>query len=189
VSLISSCGHELNVAENSGASKGNESESPVIAIGEWRNLYRGDPELAGVELSQCLREGPTMRDDSEYYGKHPAEVAYHFWDGRIRWITYYPDGKKIGDQWMKHGDPARFSGRNDTQGYSLLKDLSRVEHGNYISSWGSVDFSFGCDPQFKRHKDPRIALDDAVTAYEERLNGSGPPEKQIVEQAKAPNRR
>ena len=157
-------------------------EPERIAIGKWHNLYKGDPKLAGVELSQCLREGNAYRDDSDYYGKHPAEVAYHFWNGRIRWITYYPDGKKMGDQWMEHGDIAQFSGRTDAKGYSLLKDLRRVELGNYISSWGSVDFSLGSDPQFKRHKDPRRVLDDAVQAYEKRLKACDPLKPQEVEQ-------
>ena len=153
-----------------------------IAIGKWHNLYKGDPQVAGVELSQCLREGNAYRDDSDYYGKHPAEVAYHFWDGRIRWITYYPDGKNMGDQWMRHRDISSFLRRSDPDGYSRLRRIRDEEIGRYISSWGSVDFSLGSDPQFKRHKDPRRVLDDAVQAFEKRLSASGPQKIQEVEQ-------
>ena len=165
-----SCAHNHSKVDGMPGSTESESKIPEIAIGKWTNLYKGDPQLAGVELSQCIREGPTMRDDSIYYGKHPAEVAYHFWDGRIRWIMFYPDGKKMGDQWLNHYDIMKFSRRDDPAGYVELKRIRGEENGKYISSWGSVDFSFGSDPQFKRHKNPIRVIDDAIEAYSKRLS-------------------
>ncbi|HEX7262122.1 MAG TPA: hypothetical protein VF258_09930, partial [Luteolibacter sp.] len=119
--FINSCVHYESESGRVTATAAGELMPPAVPIGIWNNCYVGDTELAGVELSQCIREGPTMRDDSIYYGKHPAEVAYHFWDGRIRWVLFYPDGRKMKDQWLSHYDIAKYSTRNDSIGFDELK--------------------------------------------------------------------
>ena len=170
--MMISCAHNDTGRGNGSVPTEHTSGSLEIPIGQWTNLYKGDPQLAGIELSQRLREGPAMRDDTVYDGRHPAEVAYHFWDGRIRWILYEPDGRKQSEQWMRHADISSFLQRSDPDGYARLSRIRDEETGRYISSWGSVDFSLGSDPQFQRHKDPRRVLDDAVQAYGKRLKVS-----------------
>lgn len=61
----------------------------------------------------------------EYIGKHPAGVSYVFWDGRVRQTTHEPDGKVLEDYWHR------------------------------IAPWNRLDYSFGSDPNFERHEDPR----------------------------------
>jgi hypothetical protein len=61
----------------------------------------------------------------EYIGKHPAGVSYVFWDGRVRQTTHEPDGKVLENYWHR------------------------------IAPWNRLDYSFGSDPKFERHEDPR----------------------------------
>lgn len=61
----------------------------------------------------------------EYIGKHPVGVNYVFWDGRVRKTTHDPDGKVLDDNWHR------------------------------IAHWDRLDYSFGSDPNFERHEDPR----------------------------------
>lgn len=61
----------------------------------------------------------------EYVGKHPAGVIYAFWDGRVRSVTHDPNGKVLDDHWHR------------------------------IAPWNRLDYSFGSDPNFERHEDPR----------------------------------
>jgi hypothetical protein len=75
----------------------------------------------------------------------------------------------MGDQWLNHNDILKFSRRDDSAGYVELKRIRDEENGKYISSWGSVDFSFGSDPEFKRHENPIRVIDDAIEAYRKRL--------------------
>jgi hypothetical protein len=105
---------------------------PRRPVKKWKNLYQNDPELAAIEIDQKPREGNVYEDRSRYDHRHPAEVNYFFWDGRNRWISYEPYGDVLNDEWaqrMKPGDPY----------------------------WDDVyvDFNYGSDPQFKKHKDPR----------------------------------
>lgn len=64
-------------------------------------------------------------DAEAYVGKHPSGVMYVFWDGRVRQTSHKPDGSLQGDFWH------------------------RVAH------WNRLDYSFGSDPNFERHDDPR----------------------------------
>ncbi len=65
-------------------------------------------------------------ETQSHEGKHPGGVIYVFWDGRVRQTVHKPDGTKVEDFWH------------------------RVAH------WNRLDYSFGSDPNFERHKDPRL---------------------------------
>ena len=97
--------------------------------GAWENPFRGDPNLAGVNVIQY---GECPYENWTFDGKHPCNIWYFFWNGRVRQIQYLPDGKVWDDfywpQRLKPGDPF----------------------------WKGVDFAFGSDPQFKKHRDPRL---------------------------------
>jgi hypothetical protein len=97
-------------------------------IGPWENLYKGDPALAGIYLIQ-YPEGAVSFKDYEY--KHPGLIEYFFWDGRVRQIGYRPDGSVNDDFWWPE----------------------KIKPGD--GRWEQADFSYGSDPEFKRHKDPR----------------------------------
>jgi hypothetical protein len=104
------------------------------AVMPYKNLYKSSSTLAGLEVYQKRIVENTMIDTSEYIGKHPGTVCYHFWDGRILTLDYSPDGKIISKNWCHH---------------------SQKEVPEYFNSWEMVDFNKGSDPDFKRHKDPR----------------------------------
>lgn len=146
--------------------------------GEWKNLHENDPGLAGVEISQAPREGQALVDESDsYIGKHPAEVVYHFWDGRMRSTGYYPDGRIRNDQWFPNDGTwegwlkrSKLDARSDAEGFALLrKYVIKEAIMPYIDSWAAVRFEFGSDPNFVSHKDPRVGLIDALNAYEARM--------------------
>jgi len=103
------------------------TSSRKLRPGEWVNLHVGDPNLAGILIIQ-LPDAP--REAIEYIDKHPCYVGYFFWDGRLRVTQFTPEGEKYVDKWMW-----------DTPGSSYL--------------WKGVDYSYGSDPSFRTHKDPR----------------------------------
>ena len=151
-------------------------EAPIT--GPWKNRYQGDPVLAGVEISQAPREGQALVDYSDLYaGKQPAEISYHFWDGRVRSMHFGPDGKTSGDEWH----PSRgtwddrlkmdqLDTRSDIEGYlQLRKHVIAEAVMPYIESLAAVDFTLGSDPEFIKHKDPRASLIDALNQYEQRM--------------------
>jgi hypothetical protein len=105
-----------------------------LKIGHFDNLYQGCAILAGVEAHQLPVVDNAVEDYSDYIGKHPGTIDYHFWDGRICSVRYSPDGKILKREWSQHS-PA-----SDADGYT---------------SWEGVDFSKGSDPEFRHHKDPR----------------------------------
>lgn len=100
----------------------------------YKNLYRDSSELAGIEVYQKPIGDGAPTDNSRYIGKHPGTVCYHFWDGRILWLEYSPNGKITRKEWGHH--------------YEEQKP-------EYFNSWEMVDFNKGSDPKFERHKDPR----------------------------------
>ena len=112
--------------------------SAVVDNGEpsaeckWKNIYAGSPKLAGVivDLSPevCITE---FRN--EWSGKHPYCITYVFWDGTLRLVLYKPNGEVTGGWWVKGKD--------------------KFKQGS--SAWNRVDFTFGSDPNFKTHTDPR----------------------------------
>ena len=100
----------------------------------YKNLYKGSSTLAGIEAYQKPVVDNALGDYSEYIGKHPGTVCYHFWDGRILWLSYSPDGRIIRKEWGHHAEN---------------------EAADYFMSWEMVDFSTGSDSHFKHHIDPR----------------------------------
>lgn len=124
-----------------------DSADRIVPPGEYKNIYRGSSELAGVEAYQVgdavggmdAQHGGAER----YRGKHPGNIAYHFWDGRIRSLIYSPEGRMMNDQWLHH---------------------QPNEVPSYINAWDMVDFSQGSDPEFKRHPDPRLTKKDQTKA-------------------------
>ncbi|CAN5664597.1 hypothetical protein BH09VER1_BH09VER1_00990 [soil metagenome] len=126
--VMAGCAHHSGV--------GTEPKPKTVhnrEIGRWKNIYKGDPKLAGVEVHQF---GECPYDQWLYEGKHPEAVWYYFWDGRVRQIDYEPDGKSYSDQWW----PPEM----------------RLRRGSL--DWQQVDFSQGSDPTFKHHADPRKNL-------------------------------
>ena len=97
-------------------------------VGHWINLYQGDRRLAGVSVEQF---GDDPFEAQRYEGKHPEGVWFYFWDGRVRMITYSPEGAVTSDQWRQE----------------------RVKAG--ATEWDDVDFTYGSDPKFRHHADPR----------------------------------
>ena len=122
-----------------------DSIDRIVTPGEYRNIYRGASELAGVEAYQVGEAVGGMDAQSggaeRYKGKHPGNIAYHFWDGRIRRLIYSPEGKVTDDQWLHHQP-------NEVPGY--------------MNAWDMVDFSQGSDPEFKRHSDPRLPTNGQI---------------------------
>jgi len=95
-------------------------------IGHWDNPYRGNARLAGVDVAQF---GECPHEHRFYEGKHPCEVSFFFWDGRVRSVCYSPDGTIVLDEWWS------------------------IKAGDIL--WDFVDFSHGSDPKFLHHADPR----------------------------------
>ena len=93
----------------------------------WKNLYENDPDLAGIAV---ILEGSS---ELGYIGKHPPGIIYLFWDGKIYQTQHNPDGSIISGGW------------SDT----AINPDSKI--------WNYVDYSFGSDPDFQRHDDPRTA--------------------------------
>ncbi|MCX6854244.1 MAG: hypothetical protein NTV80_04995 [Verrucomicrobia bacterium] len=85
---------------------------------KWKNLFREDANLAGVQFIQF----PDRSDgspDPAYVDSHPSKVRYFFRDGRVKWFSHEPDGRIIG-----YGDE-----------YGILDSDS--------NEWARVDFRFG----------------------------------------------
>jgi len=97
----------------------------------WQNLYAGNPELAGIAVWQSPREGAVYESKTPYIKGHPAEIDYFFWDGRIYGTTFFANG----EAWDKGWWPNKIKAGDD--------------------EWNNVDFSYGSDPPFQTHKDPR----------------------------------
>lgn len=103
-------------------------------IGSFENIYKGDPDLAGLEVYQKPVVDNALVDSSAYIERHPGTINYHFWNGRILNVQHSPDGKVLERQWWRH---------------------SVQEEPGYLGSWEMVDFSAGSDPDFSLHPDPR----------------------------------
>ena len=99
-----------------------------VTIGHWDNPFHRDPKLAGVVVQQF---GECPYNQHLWEGKHPCEIYYYFWDGRVRQCGYEPDGTVREDFWW----PNRLTPGDDR--------------------WSDVDFSHGSDPSFQHHADPR----------------------------------
>lgn len=106
-------------------------EGNNVTKGGWVNIHAGNPELAGVMILQSPIES---HKGISYSGKHPFLVSFVMWDGRVNETYYKPDGQIISAGWW------------------TLKDSKALDPQQL---WHSVDFSYGSDPNFKKHKDPR----------------------------------
>ncbi|MBB5030860.1 hypothetical protein [Prosthecobacter vanneervenii] len=102
-----------------------------FSVGHWENPFRDNPDLAGVAVQQF---GECSYDQHHWEGRHPHEIYFFFWDGRVRQCGYEPDGTLLEDFWWP-------------------EDMRLKPHD---PRWKKVDFSHGSDPMFKRHADPRI---------------------------------
>jgi hypothetical protein len=97
----------------------------------WVNIYVGNSELAGVMIVQQ----PTEKHKGiSYQGKHPFLISFVMWNGAVNETYYKPDGQIISAAWWR------------------LRDIKALDPQ---SVWHAVDFSYGSDPSFKKHKDPR----------------------------------
>jgi len=97
----------------------------------WVNIYVGNPNLAGVLITQDPAE---KKKKAQFKDKHPFVISFVLWDGSINETYYTPEGKIVSASWWR---------LKDMKGY----DPQLV--------WQYVDYSFGSDPKFKTHKDPR----------------------------------
>ncbi len=103
---------------------------PPVRTG-WNNLYKNNKMLAGLVISQVFPEGSI--DQNLYLGKHPAGIAYYFWDGTRVEYWYI---------------------KNNSGGTNL--EIKHSHDAFDVSEWNWVDFSYGSDPILKNHHDPRI---------------------------------
>lgn len=102
----------------------------AIKVGPWNNEHAGNPELAGVFIAQ-LPEDPDPELVAEYSKptSHPIEVFYLFWNREVDQRAYFPDGRlRYAHQYVTDAD---------------------------VYLWERADYSFGSDPEFRRHVDPR----------------------------------
>lgn len=97
----------------------------------WVNIHVGNPDLAGVVI---LQEPIEKHKGVSYRGKHPFAISFVMWNGTINEIYFRPDGKII------------------SAGSYSLKD-PKAPDAQFV--WRLVDFSYGSDPSFKTHRDPR----------------------------------
>lgn len=107
-------------------------KSPVLSDVRLNLLHAGDNNLAGVAI---YRNDPVnMNDDPPRSDKyHPFAVVYYFWEGSyVHDVAYNNEGKVVRSTWVNRYTP-----------------ISKAE-------WNRVDFSYGSDPTFKRHADPRM---------------------------------
>ena len=98
-------------------------------IGRWENIHEGNLRLAGVCISQYPPDG--HGSERAYENKHPGSIWYMFWDGAVQQTGYDPDGLETENFYWK----------------------DKIKPGS--GWWDNVDFSYGSDPNFERHKDPR----------------------------------
>ncbi len=96
---------------------------------KWTNLHHEDPNLAGIAVIQY----PENPEAPRYRGRHPCNVWYAFWDGSVRQTQFLPDGTKFDD--------------------FMWPDNQRLRPGEGM--WWEFDFSYGSDPAFQQHADPR----------------------------------
>ena len=111
-----------------------------VVQGPWTNIYRDDPNLAGVTVQQ-LPDGDDGFSLEERNGKHPCMILYAFWNDRYRQMTYTPGGELMDAFWFE------------------------VDESN-CWVWLGVDFAHGSDPTFDRHQDPRVRWAKPLKRYE-----------------------
>lgn len=94
-------------------------------------LHKFDKNLAGVIIYK--NDPVNVEGDPPRMGNdHPFAVVYYFWSGsHVHDVAYDASGNIIRNNWSKRYAP-----------------ISKEE-------WSHVDFSYGTDPQFKWHADPR----------------------------------
>lgn len=102
-----------------------------ITAGKWINIYVGNPNLAGVLVTQYPAD---QKEKHLFDGKHPFVLSFVMWDGSINETYYDPEGRVVSAGWWR------------------LKDMKSYDPQIL---WRNVDFSLGSDPKFKHHKDPR----------------------------------
>jgi hypothetical protein len=93
-------------------------------------LHQNDQDLAGIVIDL---DDPVNLDDvpSRKKNNHPRFISYYFWSGKVRYVEYDEHGKILNDYWpVQYTPPTK-------------------------STWDRVDFSYGSDPNFDRHQDPR----------------------------------
>jgi hypothetical protein len=105
-------------------------------VGSWTNIYRGDPNLAGVIVQQ-FPDGDDGFSFDDRDGKHPCMIIYGFWDDRFHQISYTPSGQIEENFWFEISESTTWI-------------------------WDGVDFSHGSDPKFAIHPDPRIRWSHAI---------------------------
>jgi hypothetical protein len=140
-------------------------ETRSLGSGKWRNEYKNNFRLAGVEIITNQWDGPS--ETLSHDGKHPAEVFYHFWNGTILWISYTPEGKQTSNQWVWLDHRRSLEQCLEKTGEERCKALTLLalfELGDNVNSWSCVDFSFGSDPGFLRHRDPRRVILEYLSA-------------------------
>ena len=98
---------------------------------KWNNIYAGDTNLAGIAVWQLPREGCVYENRTPYVKGHPSEIDYFFWDGRVYGSTFSANGDARDKGWWPF----------------------KIKAGE--EEWNNVDFSYGSDPHFQTHKDPR----------------------------------
>lgn len=94
-------------------------------------LHRGVPNLAGVII---YKDDPVNMAEDPPRGPldHPVGVVYYFWDDtQVHDVAYDKCGGIMRDSWIKRFTPTT------------------------KATWARVDFSYGSDPKFKNHADPR----------------------------------
>ena len=96
---------------------------------KWTNLHLNDPNLAGIADIQY----PESPEAPRYRGRHPCNIWYAFWDGSVRQTQFLPDGTKFDD--------------------FMWPESLKLRPG--AAMWRAFDFTYGSDPTFQRHKDPR----------------------------------
>jgi hypothetical protein len=103
-----------------------------VVDGKWVNIYVGNPNLAGVRIRQNPIE---PHAGISYKGKHPFGISFVMWDSTVNETYYMPDGRVISAGWWS------------------LKKTKGLDPKYF---WNDVDFRYGSDPSFKKHRDPRI---------------------------------
>jgi len=112
--------------------KDSKTVPPHGGTSSWKNIYKGNPLLAGVGVNQYFGEwAPELKSMSDYDGKHPAQIIYYFWNGSLERLNYLPNGR------MFH------------------KEVSKSPISAGSPDLDFIDFSYGSDPQFKKHSCPR----------------------------------
>ena len=129
------------LALSSCAVKNSELPKAAIKPFDWENGITVHPPIApqyrGKRLNLLYVGDPnlagirvdhsTPHETPRKSWMHPSAIHYYFWDGKVRLVGYGPDGS--------------------------VEDKS--ERWYVASEWENVDFSYGSDPGFKLHQDPR----------------------------------